>query len=190
MGFLNFTTFPVLTSDRLVLRQLITEDEKEIFSLRTNEIVNRHLDRPIARSIEDAQDFIKKINFGVNANEWLYWGISFKNEQSIIGTICLWNFSEEENKAEIGYELLPQYHGKAIMQEALQKVIDFGFTTLQLTTIEAWTTARNTASIKMLERNGFKKDYEAENKIDRAIEGIDRIIFTLSKNDYSIISHP
>src|SRR3982751_1592761 len=115
----SFTPFPVLTTTRLLLRRLSIDDAPEIFALRSDPIVNKYLERIKARSIEDAVDFIKKINFGIDADQSIYWAISFKGELGLIGTICLWNFSDEENKAEIGYELLPSYHGKGIMHEAL-----------------------------------------------------------------------
>ena len=58
-----FPPFPQLETDRLILRQLSSRDEEEIFSLRSSDIVNKYLNRPKAKSIEDAKNFIEKINF-------------------------------------------------------------------------------------------------------------------------------
>ena len=177
----NFSPFPELFTERLLLRQLNRKDEEEIFELRSNDVVNKYLDRPKAKSMKDAEEFIERINFGINSHQSFFWAICFRDQPKLIGTICLWNFSEEENKAEIGYELLPTFHGKGIMQEAVSKVIEFGFQTVQLVTIEAWTAGQNENSIKLLERNHFKRDFEQENKIDRAKEGPDTVIYSLSK---------
>jgi ribosomal-protein-alanine N-acetyltransferase len=95
----------------------------------------------------------------------------------------LWNFSTQGGKAEIGYELLPQFHGKGIMQEAFSKVIEFGLENLQLNSIEAWTVQQNINSIRLLERNHFKRDFELEKTIDRAVEGIDLVIYSYSKTN-------
>jgi len=179
-----FSSFPSLETNRLSLRRLCIEDVEEIFTLRTSEIVNRYLDRPKATSAEDAKAFINKINSAIDANHSLFWAICFKEQSKLIGTICLWNFSEEQDKAEIGYELLPQFHGKGIMQEALSSIIDFGFQTLQLINIEAWTRNQNGASKKILERNHFTRNHDLEKKIDSAIEGPDLIIYSLSKDSY------
>jgi ribosomal-protein-alanine N-acetyltransferase len=141
--------------------------------------VNKYLDRPKANSIEDARAFINRINAGIHPS--FFWAICFKKDSKLLGTICLWNFSEEEKKAEIGYELLPQFHGKGIMQEAFLKVVEFGFQVLELDRIEAWTTIQNTGSTKILERNHFKRNATLENKIDRTVEGPDLIIYSLSK---------
>jgi len=71
------------------------------------------------------------------------------------------------------------------MQEALTKVIEFGFTGLNLNSIEAWTVLQNKNSIKILNRNGFKRNADLESTIDRSVEGPDLIIFSLSRKDYS-----
>lgn len=179
-----FSPFPSLETNRLSLRRLCIEDAEEIFILRTNEIVNQYLDRPRATSTEDAKAFINKINLAIDANHSLFWAICFKGQSKLIGTICMWNFSEEKDKAEIGYELLPQFHGKGIMQEVLLRIIDFGFQTLQLINMEAWTTNQNVASKKILERNHFTRNHDLEKKIDRAIEGPDLIVYSLSKESF------
>src|SRR5437868_13096004 len=118
---LNFTPFPNLITERLFLRQLKIEDANEIFTLRSSDEVNRFLDRPKATTIDEARQFINKINDGINKNESVYWAITFKNDSKLIGTICYWNISKENDRAEIGYELQPRYQGKGIMQEAILK---------------------------------------------------------------------
>jgi ribosomal-protein-alanine N-acetyltransferase len=180
----SFLPFPQLKTDRLLLRQMTLEDAGEIFLLRSDPLVNKHLNRIKAVSIDDATAFIEKINTAILNNQSIFWGICFIGESKLIGTICLWNFSEQENKAEIGYELLPPFQGKGIMQEAMSTVAEFGFLTLQLESLEAWTVLQNESSIKILERNLFRKDFGLENKIDRSVEGPDVIIYSLSKKNY------
>lgn len=180
----KLSAFSELTTNRLLLRQLSLSDEGEIYLLRSNDIVNKYLDRPKARSIEDAREFIRRINFGVDNKQSMFWAVCFRDNSKLIGTICLWNFSDDNTKAEIGYELLPEYHRKGIMQEALSKILEFGFTDLQLNTIEAWTVQQNEGSTRILERNHFKRDTELENKIDRNTEGPDMVIYALSKISY------
>ena len=105
-----FTPFPILKTDRLILRQLVNTDDNEIFALRSDENVNRYLGRQPSKSIEDAKSFIQTINENVKNNNSIYWAISLGDK--LIGTICLFEFSDDIAKAEIGYELLPSYQGK------------------------------------------------------------------------------
>ena len=68
----------------------------------------------------------------------------------MIGTISLWKFSEDKKTAEVGYDLNPVFHNKGIMTEALNCVLKYGFTQLQLDKIEAYTHKENQASRKLL----------------------------------------
>lgn len=76
----------------------------------------------------------------------------------MIGNICLWNIQPENNKAELGYALHPNFHGKGIMQEAVEKVLQFGYTEMNLDLIDAYTSPNNAASIRLLERNKFIRE--------------------------------
>lgn len=151
-----FRNFPELATARLTLRQLLETDDEYIFKLRSDERVNKYIDRPKAISIESAQAFIYNINDGIANDKWLYWAICLKGGGNLIGTICLWNFSDDKTEAEIGYELLPEFHGRGIMDEALKSVIEFANKKLQLKKILAFTHKENVSSSKLLQRNNFR----------------------------------
>ena len=157
--------FPCLSTERLLLRQLQSSDDKAIFALRSNEAVNTYIQRPVSNNIDDARYFITSINEGVNNKEWLYWAMILKDTQQLVGTICLWHFSDDKLTAEIGYELHPSYQGKGLMDEALKGIINYGFNILQLTTIEAYTQPANERSIKLLEKNNFVKGETEDNVV-------------------------
>jgi [ribosomal protein S5]-alanine N-acetyltransferase len=151
----NFMPFPKLTTERLILRKIKLEDEKELFNLRTNKDVSEFIGRPLVKTNEEARQFISKINNGIRNNEWIFWAITMKDQNKLVGTICLWNFSKDRSRAEIGYELMPVYQGRGIMQEALKAVIEYGLKNMKLNSIEAFTSRRNAKSIRLLERSDF-----------------------------------
>ena len=153
----DFTPFPVLKTQRLTLRQLISSDDKEIFALRSNDNVNKYLDRKPCKSIDEAKDFIRAINENIQKNDSAYWAITLNGTDKLIGTICLFDFSSDILKAEIGYELLPAFQRKGIMQEATSKVIEYGMQHIGLHSIEAYTHAENQSSIRLLEKLHFKR---------------------------------
>jgi ribosomal-protein-alanine N-acetyltransferase len=169
----NFKPFPVLKTERLTLRQLGSNDDKEIFALRSDDNVNKYLSRKQSKSIDDAKNFIQAINENIQRNDSLYWAITLNSANTLIGTICLFNFSEDHLKVEIGYELLPHFQGQGIMQEAVSKVIHFGFQHVGLNSIEAYTHSENQSSTKLLEKLSFKR-YSAE--------GDNLMIFKLTHN--------
>ena len=158
MDSINFAPFPHLTTERLELRQIVTRDASDIYSLRSDERVMKFLDTPMLKTIEDSEQLIKTITDGINNNESITWAINQKNDPTLIGTIGFWRIMEEHSRAEIGYLLHPDFQGKGIMQEALEEVLDYGFRTLKLHSIEANANPNNLASIKLLERNRFVKE--------------------------------
>ena len=162
MNQLSLTPFPIIITPRLVLRQPAPEDAPEIFLLRSDPQVNKYLERAKAASIDDALQFIQKINDSIHANQSFYWVITLKDQSKTIGCIMLWNLSKENNAAEIGYELLPDYQGRGIMQEAINHVLACAFDKLGLKKIQAWTHKENTQSSRLLERNNFSRDADAE----------------------------
>ena len=153
----NFTPFPVLETERLTLRQLISSDDKEIFALRSDDNVNKYLDRKPSKSIDDARNFIQTINENIQRNDSVYWAITLNGTDKLIGIICLFDFSNDNLKEEIGYELLPNFQGKGIMQEATSKVIDFGIQHIGLNSIEAYTHSENQSSTRLLKKLNFKR---------------------------------
>lgn len=149
-----FNPFPNLTTQRLHLRALSTADDRSIFAFRSHVEVGRYLSRPLETSVAGCRIFIDNINEGIRKEEWLYWGMALSNNQ-IIGTICLWNLSLKDRCAEIGYELHPDFQKKGLMQEAIEAVLQYAFTTMEFQRIEAYLLTGNLASIRLLERNGF-----------------------------------
>lgn len=152
---MNFIPFPILYTDRLQLRQLEIEDNAAILQLRSDENVNRFIDRKQMESIEEADVFIEKIYDSIEENKCLYWAISFKTQKKLIGTICLWNIDLEKNEVEIGYELKPEFQGKGIMDEALKQVLAFAFNTLGFVAVVAFTHRINFNSSRLLLNNNF-----------------------------------
>jgi ribosomal-protein-alanine N-acetyltransferase len=159
----TFTPFPILTTDRLTLRQVEINDEQEIFTLRSDSDVNKYLDRKIANTLDDARDFINKVNENINKKDSLYWAITFKDKNVLVGTICLFSFSNEKDKCEIGYELLTNFQKQGIMQEAVGKVIDYAFNAIKVKKIDASFHRDNQRSIKLLKKFSFIDSNEPDN---------------------------
>lgn len=164
MEELQFIPFPELETSRLILRQLTLTDDSRIFKLRSDKEVSKFVNRPLCKSLDEAQVFINKINRSIANNESLYWVLSLKPEKELIGTICLWNIQKEHSRAEIGFELLTEFRGNGFMHEAFAAVLDYGFQTMKLHSFEAVVNPANTASVKVLEKINFiREGYFKEN---------------------------
>lgn len=155
-----FQPFPTLKTERLELRKITASDCDDVFFLRSDKTVTKYIERSKdsqTKNKDDALKFIQEIiTEGFKNNKSITWKITLKNNPKMIGSICLWNFSENYKTAEVGYDLNPIFQNKGIMSEALQYVIDYGFKKLNLDTIEAFTHMKNENSKKLLEKNYFK----------------------------------
>ena len=160
MVHLNFTPFPILKTNRLALRLLSIEDQQVIFALRSSNEINKYLDRAPSKTVDDAILFINKVHENLKNNNAIYWGISQTNSGKIIGTICLFDFSNDLKSCEIGYELLSAFQKQGIMKEAAQVVINYAFQTVKVKKIIAYTHQENSNSTHLLLQLHFIKSVE------------------------------
>jgi [ribosomal protein S5]-alanine N-acetyltransferase len=156
---LNFTPFPELTTERLLLRKITMADAPAIFYLRSDQLVLQYLSKAPAASIKEAEDFITRITNDLNNNDGILWGITLNEApESIIGTICYWRLDKAHYRAELGYALAPAYWRKGIMKEAIIKVLDYGYSVMGLHSIEGRISPGNIASASILEATGFVRE--------------------------------
>ena len=172
----DFSTFPVLETDRLTLRAINLEDAKAVFGLRANKEVNKYIQRESLKNLSEARAFIDQATNLVADNKGIFWVIESKNSAELLGTIGLRNFDVAENYAEIGYEIHPDYQERGYMTEAFEEVLEYAFEKMELKTIEAFTHKNNLASITLL----HKLDFDLQT--DRTDEGFeDNRIYKLEK---------
>ncbi|HHV08969.1 MAG TPA: GNAT family N-acetyltransferase [Clostridiales bacterium] len=158
MGSFRFWPFPELKTNRLTLKKLVQSDADGIFALRSNPDVIKYTGIKQYTTINEAESYIQKIEHDLECGKCIMWSISITSTEEFIGSICFWNISEDGTCAEIGYDLLPPFHGKGFMQEAIQSVVRYGFEGMELGEIVADLCSENVRSVRLLEKNGFRKN--------------------------------
>ncbi len=179
---MNKILFKEIETNSLKLRKLRESDAAVILELRSNEDVNKYLDRPHMKQIKEAEKFIAKINKGINRGEWFFWIINNLDGKSI-GTICLWNFNLNKTIAEIGFEILPEFQGKGLMKEAAKAVIHFGFETLNLNEIRGQVAKANKRSIYLMKKLGFEGPYKNED-----LKSSNTVYYSLKNKDNNYLN--
>ncbi|MFV8391950.1 GNAT family N-acetyltransferase [Flavobacterium sp. LB2P6] len=176
---INFSPFPNLDTERLLLRRIDSNDLKEIFALRSNPETMKYIPRPLLKTDEDALEHIAMIDTKIETNEGINWAITLKDNPKLIGIIGHYRIKPEHYRAEIGYMLVPEFHGKGIVSEALKEVVNYGFKIMKLHSIQAIIDPENHGSAKVLEKNGFVK--EAHLKENEFFEGrfLDSVIYSI-----------
>ncbi len=151
-----FTAFPVLTTERLRLRQLRADDAEAIFAILSDEAVTRYIGFEPHQSLEDSRQNIEQAHDRYARREAIRWGVTLKGEDRVIGSCSFHHFGPGYHRAEVGYDLHRAYWGKGIASEAVTAVLTYGFATLDLHRIEAIIDIANDASKNLLLKLGFQ----------------------------------
>jgi [ribosomal protein S5]-alanine N-acetyltransferase len=178
------TEFPVLTTERLHLRQLRHTDGEALFAIRGNPEVTQHFGQEPHRTADDTFTWMERRRVSFEQREDIVWCVTLKGEDKLIGGCVLWNFGTGLRCAEIGYELHPAYEKRGIMTEAASAVLTFGFTTLELHRIEATPFAGNTSSHRLLHRLGFIHEGTLRQRHLFRGQFLDQMYFGLLKDEW------
>lgn len=174
-----FQPFPVLTTERLTLRQIRESDKNELFYMRSHPGLMHFVPRPLAQNVDDAVTLINLITENTEKNEAINFAVTITGEDKLIGMCGYHRIQKEHFRAEIGYMLHHDYHGKKVMEEAVNRIVRFGFEDMKLHSIEAVISPENIPSIKLIEKCGFVK--EAHFKDKEFVKGAFRDLLYFSK---------
>ncbi|MEE1884564.1 GNAT family N-acetyltransferase [Pedobacter flavus] len=156
MNTFNFDPFPLLETERLLLRKLEYSDASQIIKLRGSEEAMAYIPKPRVKTEEQAVEFIKTILEALAEGKAINWVISPKeNPQLLMGVIGYFNINPESNSAELGYMLEPNFWGKGYVPESVKEIENFGKNILKFSYVEAIIDPRNSSSRKVLEGANF-----------------------------------
>ncbi len=152
--------FPVLETERLVLREITLDDAA--FWLRNfsdPDVVELTAFEPPANLDAAKEEILLYAIRLFEQGNGFRWGITVRPSRELVGTLGyhMW-VREGGNRARVGYELLRDYRRRGIMTEALRAVLAYGFGTMGLNRVEALVDPKNTASIGLVEKLGFHRE--------------------------------
>ena len=152
----DFSYFPQLETERLLLRKLTHDDAAAIVEEFSHPDVMEHLDAdPPLDTLEGAIGFINwSYEWFDNKSGWR-WGVVLKAENKLIGTAGFHRWSHSDFRAEIGYDYNRKYWGNGYATEVVRRMIQFGFEEMNLNRIEADCNEGNFGSARVLEKAGF-----------------------------------
>ena len=148
--------FPILSTKRLLLRQLTYADAADLLAYLSNKEVTKHYDLAQLHSLQDAEHLIHYWNNTYKQHSAIRWAITLKSHNGkVIGTCGLHNFCLEHYRGDIGYDLHPHVWQQGYMTEALIAVQEYAFRKLKLHRLEAFTLSENIASRALLLKTGL-----------------------------------
>jgi RimJ/RimL family protein N-acetyltransferase len=84
--------------------------------------------------------------------------VTSKDEAKVVGEVVLVWRSQKHREGEIGFVFHPEYQGRGYAAEASRAMLELGFGTLDLHRIIGRCDARNTASARLMERLGMRRE--------------------------------
>ena len=176
--------FPILETERLHLREMTKADAKAFYLIRSNKMAMQYLDRPLAKTVEDAIALIEKRQAMEVSQTGIGWAICLKSTGELIGDMGFYRLDRVNHKSEIGYILNPDFWRLGYGAEATKAILKFGFEVLKLNKIEADINTDNQASKQLVLKMGFKQ--EAHLRENLFFEGrfLDSLIFGLLARDW------
>ncbi len=155
------SSFPQLSGKLVNLREPSMDDVTNIVNLMSYDIAKYLYEVPYPYKIDDALKFIKSSCDDFRLHKSITFAIDYKNKfQSVrllVGIIAIKDIDYVNKKANIGYWIGQQYHGKGIATECIELVVNYAFDVLGLKEISAYVFPENKPSIRVLEKNGFVK---------------------------------
>jgi ribosomal-protein-alanine N-acetyltransferase len=150
-----FTYFPFLTTSRLHLRQIQPTDAEALFAIKSDQRVTEPYGQEPYQSLEETHALIQRLQTLYDRREAIFWCITLKGEDTVIGSCTFFQFDPDFQCAETGYELHRAYWRQGLIGEAMPAILTYGFTELGLHRIEANVGAGNTPSRSLLLKLGF-----------------------------------
>lgn len=179
----DFETFPVLETERLILRELRPDDAEAVMVIRGDYQVTKYNTGEAYEFLWQAQDLIAGIAVEYAQKREIRWGMTLKPRDTVIG-LCGFNYwSRRDHRASIGYDLAHAYWGQGIMPEALRAILHFGFQQMGLNRIEADTSLYNTNSQQVLRKLGFQQEGHQREQYYENGSYHDLLLFSLLKNE-------
>ncbi|MTB51962.1 GNAT family N-acetyltransferase [Lewinella sp. W8] len=143
-----------LTTPRLRLRIPHAKDIPRVFSATRHAGFNDGMQWEPPTAIEELRAPHERGVLAWKNGEAYGFTVAGKTTDELLGRISI-RPTEEKEVWNVGFWTHPEVQGQGIMSEALTAVLDFGFTQLRATRIEAAYATWNTASEKVLRRAGF-----------------------------------
>lgn len=176
-------TIPIET-ERLILRDIIPADRQAIFNYRSDAETNK-FQSWIPKNLEEVDEFIQKNYKEFNLPEtWYQILITDKETGTVIGDIGIHFFGEENKQVELGITVHKKFHGKGYASEALKGCIDFLFNDLKKHRIIASVDPENPASLRLMERIGFRKEAHFVKSLFWKNKWVDDVIYALLEEEW------
>jgi RimJ/RimL family protein N-acetyltransferase len=150
----------ILETPRLLIRPFCDSDLEPLLAYRNDPEVYRYQGWKTPFSREDGLDFIARVKAVSPGTPgvWLQLAVEHKDNGEMLGDVAFHVTSSNTRQAYIAYSLVRSCWGQGYATEAARKLVDYLFRVLDLHRLMADCDVDNAASIRLLERLGFRRE--------------------------------
>jgi RimJ/RimL family protein N-acetyltransferase len=175
--------YPIKT-DRLVLRRFTESDLDALHAYHSLPEVARFLLWEARTREESAQSLKFRIDHPTIEKEGDGVVFAVEHDGELIGEVNLRWLSAEHGSGELGFIFDPRHHGHGYAREASVEVLRMGFEQMGLHRIIGRADARNTASAKLMERLGMRREaHFVKNEIVKG-EWTDEVVYAMLAEEW------
>jgi len=138
-------------------------------------------------SEEKLQEEKRKYKAGLSSynKKFVHFFLLHPESNEVIGWCGYHIWYTDHDRAEIGYTFFnDEFKNKGFMTEVLAWVLNYGFKEMNLHRVEAFVGTDNVASLKLLDKFGFKKEGHAKEHSDTNNCFEDSLLFALLAQDF------
>jgi len=153
-----FKPFPVLETERLILRKVQKKDCRDLFEYCSDPVSSRYSDWLPHEDRSVTKQFIKGLLSSVSEGEYFLWCIELKESGKVIGSISITEMDRHFKVAELGYGIQKAYWGKGYATEAAETVLEYLFCRVGVQRVFARISTANLASVRLALRLNMECD--------------------------------
>ncbi len=176
--------FPILSTDRLYLREITITDLNRMYAILSREDVTKYYGFDALKNNSQVLELIHYYKEMYINKKGIRWGIMEKATNQLIGSGGFHAYSEQNKRAEMGYEFHPDSWRKGYATEVAKLLLTYGFNTLQLNRIGAIVYPENLPSQKVLEKLGFTKEGLLRGYLIQGVTPHDTFVYSMLRNEW------
>jgi RimJ/RimL family protein N-acetyltransferase len=146
-----------LRTARARLREVRFDDAEALLDIYGHPEGVRYLGRP-PQTLEQVQTRLQRMLEDIERGEAAFWVMTEPGADRALAYLGFFRWDVPHQTAELGYVVAPDRWGQGLMREVLPVLVRHGFEVLGLHRLEARIDPGNLASIKLVERLGFKPE--------------------------------
>jgi RimJ/RimL family protein N-acetyltransferase len=174
---------PVLTGERIKLRELRPADAAPLLALLTNDEVTQFISPP-PTTLEGFEGFIDWAARQRSAGSHAGFAATLQGSDTPIGLFQVTRANERRDTAEWGFFISPSFWGTGLFREGADLLLDFAFNTIGVHRLEARAATLNTRGNGALLKIGAVPECLLRGSFVRHGQALDQMLYSILDDEW------